>query len=150
MHFTRHARGACYVGAVIGFLIQWFVTAVAVFVAAHLVPGVDYHGNYGALAVVALILGILNALLRTFKLILGILTLGILTLLINALLFWLVGSVVKGFTVDGFWSAFFGALIVSFVSLCLNVLIGPRKKLPVHPVNAPPSRPTRRDDVIDV
>lgn len=133
------------------FLVQWFVTAVAVFVAAHIVPGVDYHGNYAALAAAALLLGILNAVLRTFKLVVGILTLGILTLLVNALLFWFVGWLVKGFTVDGFWSAFFGALIVSVVSFLMNVLIGPRKRAQVHYREMHSAQPPRRDDnVIDV
>ena len=126
----------------IAFLIRWFVTAVAVFAAAHIMPGVDYHHNYGALVLTALVLGILNAFVRPllifFTLPLNILTLGIFILFINAFLFWLAGRIVKEFTVEGFWAAFLGALIVSVVSYFLSALLGKKG-------------PARRDDkVIDV
>ena len=126
----------------VSFLIRWFVTAVAVLVAARIVPGVDYHDNYAALAVTALVLGILNAFVRPllilFTLPLNVLTLGVFILFINAFLFWLAGKIVEGFTVQGFWSAFFGALIVSIVSYLINLLLA--KKEP----------PRSNDKVIDV
>src|SRR5690349_2888767 len=94
----------------VSFLIRWIVTAVAVLVAAQIVTGVHYD-NFAALAVTALVLGILNAFLRPLLLIItlpfNILSFGILTLFINALLFWLAGNLVQGFHVDRFfWSAF--------------------------------------------
>jgi putative membrane protein len=132
------------------FLIRWFVMAVAVFVAANIVPGVDFHGNYGALAVAALLLGILNALLRPIKIVAGVLTLGILTLLINGFLLWLVGRLVKDFTVTGFWSAVLGALIVSVVSFMLNLLIEPKRRVIIQHHQSSRPQPQRDDNVIDV
>ena len=137
----------------VAFLIRWCVTAVAVLVAAQVVNGVHYEG-YAALAVTALVLGILNAFLRPLLLVItlpfNILSFGILTLFINALLFWWAGNLVKGFHVDRFfWSAFLGALIVSIVSFVLNSLLGKggREKM-YRPQSQPP--PGRDDNVIDV
>ena len=138
----------------VSFLIRWLVTAVAVLVAAHIVPGVDYHENWAALAVMALVLGVLNAVLRPILLIttlpLNILTLGLLTLVINALLFWLAGWLVSGFTVTGFWAAFFGALIVSIVSFVLNSFLVRKGRVEVYRGNSRVARPRRGDNVIDV
>lgn len=133
------------------FLIRWVVTAVAVLVAAFLLPGVDFHENYLSLWVMALVLGVLNAILRPILLIttlpLNILTLGLLTLVINALLFWLAGSIAPGFTIEGFWSAFFGALIVSVVSFILNSFLVKKGHVEVYRGKSV----SRRDDnVIDV
>ncbi len=137
----------------IPFLVRWVVTAVAVLVAAQIVNGVHYD-NYVALAVTALVLGILNAFLRPLLLVLtlplNVLSFGILTLFINALLFWLAGNVVKGFVVERFfWSAFLGALIVSIVSFFLNSLIGRGGRTVFY--HRRTTQPPRRDDkVIDV
>jgi putative membrane protein len=136
------------------FLIRWLVTAVAVLAAAHIVSGVDYHGNYAALAITALILGILNAFLRPLLLLvtlpLNVLSFGILTLFINAFLFWLAGRLVSEFTVDGFWSAFFGALIVSIVSFFLNSLLVRKGRVEFYHGQSRSPRPPRDDNVIDV
>jgi putative membrane protein len=129
----------------IRFLISWFVTAVAVFAAAYFVPGVSYGHNYGTLAIAAFVLGLLNAFIKPVLMLLtlplNILTLGLLTLFINALLFSLAGYLVPDFRVDGFWAAFFGALIVSVVSFVMNSLM-PRRK-PATPAQT-------KDKVIDV
>jgi putative membrane protein len=77
-----------------------------------------------------------------------VLTLGLFIFVINAFLLYLVGQM-KGFHVEGFWAAFFGALVISLVSLLVNWLIGPKQTPPQGP---PPQRP-RGDDsgpVIDV
>ncbi len=136
------------------FLIRWLVTAVAVLVAAQIVRGVHYD-NYAALAVTALVLGILNAILRPLLLVLtlplNVLSFGILTLFINALLFWLAGNLVKGFVVERFfWSAFLGALIISIVSFFLNSLLGKGGRAVFYRRRAPPNPPRRNDNVIDV
>jgi putative membrane protein len=137
----------------IPFLIRWFVTAVAVLVAAHFVDGFDYHGNYGALVAMALVLGIFNAFLRPVLLLvtlpLNILTFGIFTLVINALFFWAAGKLVEGITVTGFWPAFFGALIVSIVSFVLNSLLGKGGRVKIQRAESR-SAPRRDDNVIDV
>lgn len=104
------------------FLLRWFFTTIAVAVAAHL-TGIRYT-SIGALMGASLLLGIVNALVRPVLLLLSLpfilLTLGFFILVVNALLFWLVGSVVPGFPVEGFRQAFFGALVVSIVSWALS------------------------------
>ena len=84
----------------------------------------DRGEGFGTALFAALILGIVNTFIRPvlvfFTLPISLLTLGLFTLVINALLFWLVGSLVTGFEVHGFLSAFFGAIIVSIISWVLN------------------------------
>ena len=102
--------------------MRWFCTTIAVAIAAHL-TGMRYD-NLGALIGAALLLGIINALVRPVLLLLSLpfilVTLGFFILVINGVLLWMVGSVVPGFHVDSFGSAFFGALIVSVVSWILS------------------------------
>jgi putative membrane protein len=104
------------------FLLRWVINAVAVAVAAHF-TGVHYDGLL-ALALAALILGVVNAAIRPillfFSLPFILLTFGLFILVVNALSFWLVGAIVPGFHVNGFRSAFFGALIVSIVSWLIS------------------------------
>jgi putative membrane protein len=112
-------------------IIRWLINAVALWVAITFVPGIHAQGEWGALLVLAVIFGLVNALLRPLLNVLTcpliILTLGLGTLLINTLLFWLSGWVGAqfgvGFTVEGFWPAFFGSLIVTLVSLILTLLV---------------------------
>lgn len=132
------------------FLGRWLVTVIAVLCAAYVVPGVDFHGNYVALAVAALLLGVINAFLRPLLLLLTlplvIFSLGIAVLFLNGLLFWLVGKLVPDFTVDGFGAAFWGALIVSLISFSVNALSCRQGRIVViHRRRPPPDR-----DVIDV
>ncbi|OHE82639.1 MAG: hypothetical protein A2107_11560 [Verrucomicrobia bacterium GWF2_62_7] len=107
----------------LGFLARWFVTAVAVLVASKLVNGIVY-ADYGSLAVAALLLGIINALVRPVLLFItlpvNVLTLGLFTLAINGSLFLLVGRVVRGFYVVDFWAGFWGAIVVSVVSFLVG------------------------------
>jgi len=101
------------------FLIRWLVTFVAVAAAAWIVPGID--GSWQSIALAALLLGFLNAFVRPALLLLSlpwiVVTLGIFVLVINALLLKAVSWVVPGFAVGGFWSAFFGGIVVSVVTL---------------------------------
>ncbi len=115
-------------------LIRLVINAVALYAAIALLNG---HGitpqsdNWVSLIWLALIFGIINAILRPVLMVVGcpliILTLGLGTLLINTLLFYLVGWIGQyfniGFTVDGFLPAFLGALIVSVVSFVLSALL---------------------------
>lgn len=111
------------------FCQRWLINTIGVLVAANIVSGVDYD-TYTGLVVASLLLGILNAflkpLLMLFSLPFLIVTLGLFTLVINAGLLYLVGQIVKTFHVHGFWSAFWGALIISFISLLGNRFISPR------------------------
>lgn len=99
-------------------LIRLLINALAILLIAYLVPGVAVTGFYTAL-IVAVVLGLLNLVIKPLILLLTlpitILTLGLFTFVINALLFWFVGTVVKGFSVDGFVPAFIGALILTVV-----------------------------------
>ncbi|HXP35878.1 MAG TPA: phage holin family protein [Chthoniobacterales bacterium] len=104
------------------FVFRWFVTAFAVFVAAPIV-GIDYTG-IGCLLGASLLLGIINAFVRPILLFLSfpliLITLGLFILVINALMLKFVSEIVPCFKVHGFWSAIFGAIIISFVSWLLS------------------------------
>lgn len=106
-------------------LARWLISALVLMLVAYLVPGIRIANFYAAL-VAALVLGLINALIRPLIIILtlplNIFTLGLFTLVINALMFWLASSVVKGFFVAGFWPAFFGAFIMWVISWTINYL----------------------------
>lgn len=107
-------------------LFRWLINALALLGLAYYLPGIAVSGFYSAL-IAALVLGLVNAILRPILVILtlpvNILSLGLFTLVINALLFWFVGTVVKGFGVAGFWPAFWGALIMTLVSWVVGGLL---------------------------
>ena len=109
------------------FLQRWIINTVAVMVAANVVSGIEYKG-LPSLLVASLLLGILNVLLRPLLLLLSlplvIITLGLFIWVINALLLYFVGQLVKSFRVEDFGAALWGALIISIVSLVLNVFTG--------------------------
>lgn len=104
-------------------ILRWCVIAVAVWIAASLVPGVGYDDGASVLAA-SLILGVLNALVKprlvAFALPLVIVSLGFILLVINTLLLLLTAKLVPGFHVSGFWSAMGASLIISFVSMLLG------------------------------
>lgn len=104
------------------FLIRWFCTTLAVGVAVSL-TGMRVDG-WASLLTMALILGALNAFVRPLLLLLSlpfvIVTLGFFILILNAFVLWFAGSLVPGFHVEGFWNAFFGAIIVSLMSWVLS------------------------------
>jgi putative membrane protein len=114
-----------------GFLARLLVNAAALWVAAHIVPGVSYDGGWLPFFGLALLFGIINTVvgfltkILTFPLIL--LTLGLFLLVINALMLELTSVVAQslgiGFHVNGFWAAFLGALVISVVSTLLNFTI---------------------------
>ena len=119
-------------------LIRWLIAILALFVAAWALPGIRVEGNgWIVYAVMAVILGLVNVVVRpllkvvSFPLIL--LTLGLFLLVINAVTLWLSSSIAVhwfrvGFYVDGFWSAFWGALIVSAVTVILSAILKDRKR----------------------
>ena len=113
-------------------ILRWAINAVALWVAITFVPGITpLAGGWLPIIWLALIFGLINALLRPLIMFLTlpflILTLGLGTLLINTLLFWLTGLIGSqfgvGFTVDGFWPTFLGALVVTVVSVVLSMLV---------------------------
>jgi putative membrane protein len=113
-------------------LISWIINAVALAAAAYLVPGIAIVGEpaWVAVAIMALIFGLVNALIRPLLKLLTcpliILTLGLFTLVINGLMLWLsswIGTQFGiGFDVMGFWPAFWGALVISVVSFVLSLV----------------------------
>ena len=122
------------------FLLRLLINAAALWVAIRIVPGVSFDGHWASLMLVALVFGVLNAsvrpLLKLFTLPLLILTLGLFTLVINALMLmltsWVSSLLALGFHVTGFWTAFWGALVVSVVSLLLSVFVSNQPKIEVH------------------
>ena len=115
-------------------LLHWLLNAAALWVAAALIPGLDFNGGPGRLLLVAAVFGIVNSTLRPLLTILTcpliVLTLGLFTLVINALMLmvtgWLSESWNLGFTVSGFWAAFFGGLAVGLVSMILSLMLAPK------------------------
>lgn len=108
------------------FLINWLISAVALIVVVHIFSGVS-SDNLLTTIVMALILGLINTFLRPILCLLSlpfiVFTLGAFTLIINALTFYLAASLVHGFYVASFWSAFWAALLYSFISFLINILI---------------------------
>ncbi len=106
-----------------GFLIHWLVVAVSLWVATNLVPGVRVSST-NTLLLAALVLGLINALIRPILFIITlpitILTLGLFYFVVNGLAFALAAALVPGFTVTSFMSAVIGALVVSVVSWILG------------------------------
>lgn len=119
------------------FIFRWLINAVALYAAVATIPGIHPQST-GWLSFIwlALIFGLLNALLRPLLKFLTcpliILTLGVFSLLINTFLFWLAGVVGAnfhvGFTVDGFWPAFLGGLVVTVVSVALTMIFKDEKR----------------------
>ena len=112
-----------------GFIIKVLITAVAVYLAAYLLPGVTITDAKTTI-IVALVLALLNTFIKPILVILTIpitlITLGLFLLVINALMVKWAASLVSGFTVDGWFSALLVSLIVTIVSYILNGLIGDR------------------------
>ncbi len=110
-------------------LAKWIIIALAILALPHIVPGIVVVSFTTAL-VVAFFWGLLNLVIKPILLILAlpitILTLGLFTFVINALLFWVIASFVKGFYVDGFVPAFLGALIVSVAVMLANFVLKDR------------------------
>ena len=107
-------------------LLVWLVNALALIAVAYLVPSITVSSFTSAL-VAALILGLVNAVIRPILVLLtlpvSILTLGLFIFVINALLFWFVGSFVRGFEVHGFLAGLIGSILFSIVSWILSALV---------------------------
>jgi len=113
------------------FAVRWFVSAVALYAAVQLVPGISYEGGWTTLAAMALIFGLVNAFVRPLLAVLScpliVLTLGFFILVINGAMLVLASRLADvfgvSFYVNGFGAAFWGALVVSVVSWLLNVFV---------------------------
>ncbi|MFG3698752.1 phage holin family protein [Micromonospora sp. NPDC047620] len=122
-----------------GFLIRLAITAVALWITTLIVPGVEVTGRSGAddaltLVVVALIFGVVNAvlkpLIKVFGCVFYLLTLGLFALVVNALLFLLTDRIARAldlpFHVDGFWAAFWGAIVMAVATWLISVVVPDR------------------------
>jgi putative membrane protein len=120
----------------VGFLIRLVTNAVALWVTTLIVPGVEVGGRSGAktaltLLAVALIFGVVNAVLKPVIQVVGcvfyLLTLGLFALVVNALLFlltdWIARQLDLPFRVDGFWPAFWGAIVMAVVSWLISIVV---------------------------
>jgi putative membrane protein len=139
------------------FIQSWIINTLAVLVAVSILRGSIHYDKPQDLLIASLLLGILNAFIRPVLLLLAlpllIFSLGLFILVINALLLYFVGSILQGFHVESFWSAFWGALIISIVSILLNSLTGTgNSRIHIHRGPPPPSNPGPGGDgpVIDV
>jgi putative membrane protein len=107
-------------------ILRWIINALALLALPYVVSGIELKSFYIAL-IVAVVLGLLNAVVRPLLILLTLpvtlLTLGLFILVINALLFWFVGSFVEGFHVSGFWAAFFGAILYSLITWAVSALV---------------------------
>ena len=137
------------------FLLKWFINIIALLVVTHVIAGVSID-NMQTVLIASLILGLLNAFIRPFILILTmpvtILTFGLFTLIINGFLFYLAAKFVKGFTVAGFWNAFWAALLFSIISSLLSFLLAPKISIRYGSFRSRGGnhRKIDKDDVIDV
>jgi len=112
-------------------LVHWILSALALLIVAHIVPGFYVSGLGGAL-IAALVIGLINATLGLFlKVItfpLAVLTLGIFWLVINALMLMVASALMKSFQVRGFWAAFLGAIVLALVNMLLRWLVPTRER----------------------
>ena len=114
-------------------VLKLIVLTLALGATVKLIPGLEFDGSFWALVGIALIFAVVNSVLRPVAKILAlpliILTLGIGALFVNGLLFWLVvwlaepGQLDLGLTSDGFWPAFFGAIVMSVITWALEIFL---------------------------
>ncbi|MCC6906064.1 MAG: phage holin family protein [Anaerolineae bacterium] len=120
------------------FFLRWFINALAIAAAVWAIPGIHLDGGVVPLIGIALIFGLVNAIIRPLIAFLTcpliILTLGLGTLVLNAGMLLLTASISQsfnlGFRVDGFWPAFWGAIVISLVSVVLSTMLGEKKERP--------------------
>ena len=125
---------------IFGFLVHWGITALSLWVAGFIFHGISFS-NKQSLFISALLLGLANAVIRPIVILLTIpltiFTFGFFLLVINALMMLLVSSVVSGFKVSGFWTAFFASIFISVLSFFVGLFIFQTSDnpivIPTHP-----------------
>src|SRR5258706_3081678 len=107
-------------------IITWVLNALALYIVAKILPGI-HLADFGSALVAAIIIGLVNALIKPVLLLLtlpiSILTLGLFALIINAAMLLLASAISPGFKIDGFWWAFLGSILLSLVSTILHSLV---------------------------
>ena len=118
----------------VGFLVRLAISALGLWLAQQIVPGVDIEGT-GTLVAAALLLGIVNALVRPLAILLTlpitVLTLGLFLLVVNAAMFGLVAALLDGFHVAGFGAALLGSIVVGLTGWVASWYVGPRGRVEV-------------------
>ncbi len=112
-------------------MIKWLINTISIMLAVKLVPGIAYRGEWWGILLVGVIFGLVNTFIRPFVKLFTlpflVLTLGLFTFITNAIMLsitsWLSEQFNLGFSVSGFTAAFWGALIISFVSLVISCLL---------------------------
>jgi putative membrane protein len=114
------------------FLVRALIAAVGLWLASEIVPGIDAPGGWGSLLAAAVLLGVVNAIVRpvvfVLTLPLTVVTLGLFLLVLNAAMLGLVGWMLKGFVVDGLWAGIFGSVVVGVVSWLGHMLVGEERQ----------------------
>ena len=132
-------------------ILIWICNALALLAVAYLLPGIRVDGITAAL-IAALVLGLINTLLRPLLILLTlpvtVLSLGLFILVINGLLFWLAGSVLRGFEVSGFWVGMMGALLYSILSSIFSLLI-PKRTMRLQHIQPSQENRKREPVIID-
>ncbi len=109
-----------------GLFVAWIVNAFALVLVSYLLPGVHVAG-FGSALIAALVLGLVNTLIRPVLVLLTIpvtiFTLGLFLLVINGLMFWFVGSILRDFQVDGFGWAILGAIVYSVITYAMTSIL---------------------------
>lgn len=111
------------------FLLTWLLTAVALVITASVVPGFAI-ANFVAALIAAVILGLINAIVRPILVLMTlpitVVTLGLFLFIINAITIWLAGAITPGFDVAGFLPALVGSIVLTIISSVLHFLVGDR------------------------
>jgi putative membrane protein len=119
-----------------GLMVSWGLLAVAFYITAQLVPGIHVNGGVASYLLVALVFGLVNAILgpilRIATLPIRILTLGLFSLVINAVLLVIASKLTTTLTIDGVLAAVIGALVLSILSALLNAFVGPMLRAAVR------------------
>ena len=110
------------------FIIRALIAAAGLWLATEIVPGIEDPGGWTSLLIAAVLLGVVNAIVRPIVIVLTlpltVVTLGLFLFVVNAAMLGLVGLLLKGFVVDGLWAGVFGSIVVGIVSWVGHLLIG--------------------------
>ncbi|MDR2426770.1 MAG: phage holin family protein [Endomicrobium sp.] len=107
-------------------LVRFIISVAALLMSVNIIPGINIP-SWKILIVTVILISLLNAVLKPILVLLtlpvNVLTLGLFIFFINAFIFYLASEIIKDFRIDGFWDAFFGALIFTMVNALLNRII---------------------------
>jgi putative membrane protein len=120
------------------FLLHWLITSLALWITSYVFNGIKFS-NTSSLVISALLLGLVNAIIKPLLILLTLpltlITFGLFLLVINALMILLVSFFVRGFTVSGFWTAFFASIFVSVLSFIIGLFLVPGSPAIQMPTN---------------